>query len=195
MFTFSQSHSGAALIGVSESSNVRGRSPASVTTKQANDILLSGLAIQVSDNFAIILSSTLAYRIVNHRQPQCASFLAFLVILIVVTFRSNQTRPVTLRRKFTGILIFTSLLVFLRTVFRLAETASGVFSPAATNEILFGLLEFLPVGAAVALWAACSLDSTLPPDASEGEVEKWEGRSFSRDSLGRTGTVHSRQSR
>jgi hypothetical protein len=39
---------GAALIGVSESSNVRGRAAPKVSTKQANDILLAGLSVQVS---------------------------------------------------------------------------------------------------------------------------------------------------
>ncbi|ORY89820.1 RTA1 like protein-domain-containing protein [Leucosporidium creatinivorum] len=146
---------GAALIGVSESSSVRGRSPPKVTTKQANDILLAGLSVQ------------------------SASFLAFLIILSVVTFRANQTRPATLPRKLTFLLIFTSLLVFLRTVFRLAETAQGVFGFASSNEILFALLEFLPVAVAVALWGAMSLDSILPPKAADHEVEKWEGRTLS----------------
>lgn len=135
-----------------------------MSTAQANDILLSGLAIQ------------------------CASFLAFLGILGIVTIRASQTRPATLPIKFTGLLIFSSLLVFLRTVFRLAETAEGVFGTASTNEVLFGTLEFLPVGLAVALWGGMSLDSLLPPEAKEDEVEKWTGRSFSRDSMGRTGT-------
>lgn len=146
---------GAALIGVSESSNVRGRSASKITTKQANDILLAGLSIQ------------------------SASFLAFLAILSVVTYRANQTRPATLPRKFTSVLLFTSLLVFLRTIFRLAETAQGVFGFASTNEILFAMLEFFPVAVAVILWGAMSLDSMLPPNAEDHEVEKWGGRTLS----------------
>ena len=106
---------GAALIGVSESSNVRGRGASKVSTKQANDILLAGLSIQT------------------------ASFLAFMVILSVVTWRANMTRPTTLPRRFTFLLIFTSLLVMLRTVFRLAETAQGESSVEFRLSLAAGL--------------------------------------------------------
>ncbi|KAM0789456.1 hypothetical protein ACM66B_000278 [Microbotryomycetes sp. NB124-2] len=146
---------GASLVGVSEARRLRTGQTSQVSSAQANDILLSGLAIQA------------------------AAFLAFMCILVVVTYRANMTRPATLRRKFTTMLIFTSALIFLRTCFRLAETGQGVFGPAATNEVLFGTLEFLPVGLAVSLWAYFSLDALLPPERADDEVEKWEGRSLS----------------
>ena len=65
------------------------------------------------------------------------------------------------------IILVTSLLILLRTVFRLAETASGtlsdrlrpftntpgLFSYASTHEYLFGILEYTPVIIAIAIWA------------------------------------------
>lgn len=47
-----------------------------------------------------------------------------------------------------------SLLVFLRTLFRLAETAQGLWSFASTHESLFGTLEFAPVASAGIWWLA-----------------------------------------
>ncbi|KAK4054627.1 hypothetical protein OIO90_003439 [Microbotryomycetes sp. JL221] len=157
---------GASLVGVSESRRLRSggqQGVGSISTSQANDILVAGLAIQT------------------------ASFLAFLIILILVTYRSNMTRPAVLKRKLTGLMIATSFLVFLRTTFRLAETSQGVFGPAATNEVLFATLEFVPIGMAVSLWAYFSLDSMLPPELEHDQVEKWEGRtySFSGSTVGR----------
>lgn len=49
-------------------------------------------------------------------------------------------------------LYVTSILIFLRTVYRLAETAEGVWGTASSYEWLFGLLEFAPVIVAVLLW-------------------------------------------
>ncbi|KAK4054250.1 hypothetical protein OIV83_001276 [Microbotryomycetes sp. JL201] len=146
---------GASLIGVSEARRLRTGRAGPVSTEQANDILISGLAIQL------------------------AAFFVFIGVTLLVTYRANMTRPATLKRKFTSMLLLTSLLLFLRTCFRLAETAQGVFGAAATNEVLFGTLEFLPVGLAVSMWAYFSLDALLPPDRAEDEVEKWEGRSLS----------------
>jgi hypothetical protein len=51
------------------------------------------------------------------------------------------------------ILLVSAFLIFLRTVFRLAESAEGVYSEAATNEVLFALLDYLPVILAVILLA------------------------------------------
>ncbi|GHJ84243.1 hypothetical protein NliqN6_0645 [Naganishia liquefaciens] len=165
---------GAALIGVAESKDSRGEST-SVSSDQANNILLVGLALQ------------------------CASFLVFLVILSIILIRlrndikypkaaagpsglirshsSNASEPTvrnaekegpafigeghTYTKTFLVILYITSLLIFLRTVYRLAETAEGVWGTASSNEWLFGLLEFSPVIAAVLIWLARPLKTEM----------------------------------
>lgn len=39
--------------------------------------------------------------------------------------------------------------VYLRTIFRLAETAEGLMQTLSTHEVYFGCLEFLPIVVAV----------------------------------------------
>ncbi|GAA5827368.1 hypothetical protein JCM11251_003783 [Rhodosporidiobolus azoricus] len=130
---------GAALIGVAESARFDNRST-SLTSAQANDILLAGLSIQTF------------------------TFLAFITILVLCIVRSSRTSSTTahLPKLFSLLLLFSALLLLLRTTFRLAETAEGVFGPAASNETLFGTLEFMPVILAVSLWAIMPLEKTLP---------------------------------
>lgn len=107
---------GAALIGVSESRRSTGQS-APLTTTQANDILLAGLAVQT------------------------ASFLIFLGLAGLV-WRRNKRTAVSVDAEVTGekhdtstlgripsryflVLFLSSLAIWLRTLFRLAETAEG----------------------------------------------------------------------
>ncbi|WWD16082.1 hypothetical protein CI109_100507 [Kwoniella shandongensis] len=128
---------GAALIGSSESARVQGKE-SFVTPEQANDILLAGLAIQ------------------------CFSFLCFLAVLIIAISRTYRQRT-TLQvgnedqyrdlKKLLWVILITSLLILLRTSFRLAETAQGFFGYASTHESLFGTLEYLPVILALTVWA------------------------------------------
>lgn len=158
---------GAALIGVAESRQARGqKSP--LTSSQANDILLAGLAIQ------------------------CASFLVFLVILAFIIIRIRKTGlssatvhekriastsspssttleagpPVihhghTYTKTFLLTLYGTSLLIFGRTLFRLAETAEGVWGTASSNEWLFGVFEFAPVILSALIWLARPLEREM----------------------------------
>lgn len=59
-------------------------------------------------------------------RSQTASFLAFLILLAVCISRSRKTAiAARLPGRFTAVLFLASLLVFLRTTFRLAETAEG----------------------------------------------------------------------
>ena len=113
---------GAALVGSSESS---GRNP---TT--GNNILLAGLAIQ-SFSFTI--------------------FLTVLTVLRLALAKDLKVRS-TARTKdwFVAALALASLLVYLRTLFRLSETAQGLFASISTNETFFGTLEFAPV--VIAIW-------------------------------------------
>lgn len=61
---------------------------------------------------------------------QTASFLAFLVLLTLCVVRSRRTTGESgLPMKYVVVLFLASLLIFLRTIFRLAETAEGKSSP------------------------------------------------------------------
>lgn len=123
---------GAALVGSSESNE---KNPAA-----GNDILLAGLALQT------------------------LSFTAFLLVLLLFRLSlsgapgsgSNNNKTALRRSKDVFILAVAaaSLLVYLRTVFRLAETAQGLFGDVSTNETFFATLEFAPVGLAVCILAA-----------------------------------------
>lgn len=158
---------GAALIGVAESAKAQQKS-SPVTPKQANDILLAGLACQ------------------------CFSFSTFLLILCGAIYRASRpgfpgpdaaaaskgTGAYKQLRLMMWVILITSDLILLRTVFRLAETGQGESAPlslsatrtgmrsrrliqpagffgfASTHEWLFAILEYLPVIAALIIWAA-----------------------------------------
>jgi hypothetical protein len=108
---------GAALIGVAESNR---RDP---TT--SNNILLAGLVVQ------------------------SFGFLVFLILLS--TFISSLARDHAVglklggKRQFIVALMIASLLIYLRILFRLAETAQGVFGFLMVHEAFYGALEFAPV--------------------------------------------------
>lgn len=113
-----------------------------VTTDQANDILIAGLSIQ------------------------SLSFLLFLCILAVFIYRSYKFKPTQEQPKKPDVYLLvvmatTALLVFLKTIFRLAESSDGVFSPLMTSEGLFGGLEAAPVMLAALLWVVCPLQWRL----------------------------------
>ncbi|KAI9892129.1 MAG: hypothetical protein M1814_001835 [Vezdaea aestivalis] len=93
----------------------------------ANNILLIGLAVQV---FA---------------------FFVFLVLLSVFLFKVRKMSRSTMM-PFTIAYIIAALAIYLRTVFRLAETAQGLQQELSTNEVYFGCLEFAPVVVAVYLF-------------------------------------------
>lgn len=111
---------GAAMIGSSESNN---KSP-----DTGNDILLGGLAFQVF------------------------SFLLFLVLLLTFLARARKATTSTGEggmMRFSGVVVVSSLLVYLRTIFRLAETAEGIGGYASSHEAFFGVLEFAPIVVAI----------------------------------------------
>lgn len=118
---------GAALIGKKESDH----QDATV----ANNILLAGLVFQT---FA---------------------FTIFLVLLGLFRWTIQQDKAfsstVQGKDRFIGALTGASLLIYLRTIFRLAETTQGIFGHLSTHEVFFGVLEFAPVVLAVwilAIW-------------------------------------------
>ncbi|KAK4093685.1 hypothetical protein Purlil1_2019 [Purpureocillium lilacinum] len=95
----------------------------------ANNILLGGLAYQVfAMGVFVILTATFLVR--ARRAIKDAGLTVFCAVFAVVT-----------------------LLVYLRTAFRLAETAEGLYGKLQTNEVYFACLEFAPIALAVLLFA------------------------------------------
>ena len=125
IFTTILQVTGAALIGSFESSQ---HDPAI-----ANNILLAGLAIQ-SFSFTIFLIVLMLFRITLARDPN------------VQSTASSQNWYILA-------LSLASLLIYLRTIFRLAETSQGIFGSLSTHEVFFATLEFAPVVLAVWLLA------------------------------------------
>lgn len=95
--------------------------------KTANDILLAGLAFQV---FA---------------------FSIFIALLSTFIYRARNAVMMTLS-PFMCAYMVASLLIYLRTLFRLAETSQGVFGELSSHEVYFGCLEFAPIIIAVFLF-------------------------------------------
>ncbi|KAI9705884.1 MAG: hypothetical protein M1836_005290 [Candelina mexicana] len=89
----------------------------------ANNILLAGLAFQV--------------------------FSFFVFIFLLGTFLYRARKLATSMLPFTYALIAATLLVYLRTCFRLAETAEGLLQNLSSHEVYFGCLEFAPIVIAV----------------------------------------------
>lgn len=87
----------------------------------ANNILLGGLAYQV---FAIGL---------------------FIILSAAFIFRARK--EIKRNKLTTFVMAFSAatLFIYLRTVFRLAETAEGLGGDLSTREVFFGVLEFAPV--------------------------------------------------
>lgn len=79
---------------------------------------------------------------------QVASFGAFVFCLCWFAVKSRHATPPPIK-KFLAALLVSTLAVYLRTCFRLAETAQTLSSSLATNETLFAVLEFLPIILAV----------------------------------------------
>jgi RTA1 like protein len=104
-----------------------------------NNILLAGLAFQVF------------------------SFFTFCVLLGISLFRARKVVMSSLKA-FSAAVCATTLLVYLRTCFRLAETAEGLTSSLATHEVFFGCLEFAPIVIAVFILAVWHPGKCLPRD-------------------------------
>ena len=118
---------GAALIGSAESNRKDPSTP--------NNILLGGLAFQVF-TFALYLY-LLGLFIFSHRKT-------------VLYWGKDDDNDGSVA-PFTIAVVVASLLIYLRTVFRLGETCQGVSGFAGSHEGLFGGLEFAPVVLAVGI--------------------------------------------
>ncbi|KAF3407713.1 Sphingoid long-chain base transporter RSB1 [Talaromyces pinophilus] len=87
----------------------------------ANHILLGGLAYQV---FAMSI---------------------FIVLSATFVLRARHALKSEGLSAFAAVFLLSTLMAYLRTVFRLAETAEGLFGKLATHEMFFGCLEFAPI--------------------------------------------------
>ncbi|KAK3335213.1 RTA1 like protein-domain-containing protein [Cercophora scortea] len=94
----------------------------------ANNILLGGLAYQV---FAMGI---------------------FIVLTGIFIVRSRAEIAQQRLGAFAAAFSAATLLIYLRTCFRLAETAEGLGGDLSTKEVFFGTLEFMPVVLAVLLF-------------------------------------------
>lgn len=92
-----------------------------------NNILLAGLAFQVF------------------------TFFIFIILLSIFLWRARKV-AVTTMMPFTLAFCAAVLLIYLRTCFRLAETAQGLMKTLSTHEVFFGCLEFAPVVIAILLF-------------------------------------------
>lgn len=90
----------------------------------ANNVLLTGLAFQAF------------------------SFAIFIVCFSVFVYKARRTLTRELK-VFSAAVMVATLAVYLRTCFRLAETAEGLLEYLSTHEVFFGCLEFLPIVVAV----------------------------------------------
>lgn len=89
-----------------------------------NHILLAGLAFQV------------------------IAFFIFVIIFSLFVYRSWRVTTKEFKT-FVAATAVATLAVYLRTIFRLAETAEGLMKNLSTHEVYFGCLEFLPILVAV----------------------------------------------
>ncbi|KAJ5841574.1 hypothetical protein N7534_011404 [Penicillium rubens] len=95
----------------------------------ANNILLGGLAYQV--------------------------FVMTIFVILAASFQFRARHAI--RANELGLFCFafsiSTLMVYLRTIFRLAETAQGLMGELQTKEVYFACLEFAPIALVVLLFA------------------------------------------
>lgn len=140
---------GAGLIGAAQSNRKDPTTP--------NNILLGGLVFQ------------------------CVTFLVFLVLLGLFFLRARKVMTSTGHgglMQFSWALVAGSILIYLRTIFRMAETATGFNSYVNTHEAFFGLLEFAPIVCAILIlgwWhPGVWVPRTSPSRRGESEMETVE---------------------
>ena len=113
----------------------------------ANNILLAGLAFQV--------------------------FSFGLFIVLFVWFLAKAKRALNSGLKvFAGAVFVATLLIYLRTCIRLAETAEGLLKFLSTHEAIFGCLEFAPIVIAVYLFVYWHPGRWLGSKRGEGKAFK-----------------------
>ncbi|KAK2608387.1 hypothetical protein QQS21_003073 [Conoideocrella luteorostrata] len=114
----------------------------------ANNILLGGLAYQV--------------------------FSMSVFVFVATGFLIPARREIYQRKGmsvFVSVFALATCLVYVRTIFRLAETSEGLFGNLQTHEIYFAVLEFAPVAGAALLFAAWHPGRCLGKRAKVGNKE------------------------
>lgn len=95
----------------------------------ANNILLAGLAYQVF------------------------SLSVFVILVGSFFFRARHALHAAKLTTFVAVFAVATLMIYLRTIFRLAETSEGLNGHLQSNEEYFACLEFAPIALAVLLFA------------------------------------------
>ena len=144
----------ATIIQITGASLVGRKSAKREDPTAANNILLAGLAYQV------------------------VAMTVFMVIAAAFIARARDA--IRQNRLFVPVSVLTAatLLIYVRTVFRLAETGQGLFGSLQSHEIYFALLEVVPVILAVLLfgvWHPGELrksggDNSKEPTGSESYI-------------------------
>lgn len=83
------------------------------------------------------------------------TFFVFIVLTSLFLYRVWKHKVMTADRQmrvFIAAFLLATLLVYLRTCFRLAETAQGLEKDLSTHEVYFACLEFAPIAGAVLLF-------------------------------------------
>lgn len=79
---------------------------------------------------------------------QVFSFFIFILVFLAFCYKSRNATTRNFKI-FAAATFVATLAVYLRTIFRLAETAEGLMRNLSTHEVYFGCLEFLPIVVAV----------------------------------------------
>ncbi|KAE9364838.1 hypothetical protein N431DRAFT_111625 [Stipitochalara longipes BDJ] len=86
----------------------------------------------------------------------CVQVFSFFVFLILLGIFLRKSRKILWQQKvekvFIVVFVAATMLVYLRTCFRLAEVAQGVKAYLFTHEKFFGCLEFMPIVGAMVLF-------------------------------------------
>ncbi|KAK1657905.1 RTA1 like protein [Colletotrichum godetiae] len=125
----------------------------------ANNILLGGLAYQVF------------------------SIGCFVITTSIFLFRARTAIREHRLKTFVAVFSAATLLIYLRTCFRLAETAEGLGGYLYSNEVFFGVLEFAPVVLAVILLSIWHPGRCVAKKVSGGVGDAEKTRVRSRESI------------
>lgn len=96
-------------------------------------------------------SSTAKYILLSGLVFQVVAFLVFLILLSNFIYRARHV-ILSILRPFTVAMLAATILIYIRTLYRMAETVRAVNKKHPTTEAWFGVLEFAPVVVAVFLF-------------------------------------------
>ncbi|KAL9107407.1 MAG: hypothetical protein Q9227_007691 [Pyrenula ochraceoflavens] len=160
LWTFITADAICTIVQVTGASLIGKRTSKHLDPSWANDILLAGLAVQT------------------------CFFAVFLILLCFYYYTSRQTtRTERPPRRFVISLTTAALLVFIRTIFRLIETAQGVFGYLSVHEAFFGTLEFAPIGVAILMLGTMAFPGGLAKNEEKKKRRRRRRKSNTRESI------------